>query len=286
MKKIYALFICLVAILILSGCSNQEDTYNLGKEAMNNGDWDKAIECFTDIEYEDSKELLAQCTKEKGMNEKSDYAFLDAIGKSIMKRYETSLITDDYDKCTSIELEIISKFKDADFYDSNLQKLAIDYINAVELERQSLTEPEGQQQLKYYEGHSKRFEIMKTLTDNYGLLEDNVDYKTNYYNKADTETKRYSAYKLVEEDLHKQLGDDVEADFIDDLTFRIKIKNNTEYNYDMMMHFIFYDENETIVDTNEIYYEDIVAGKSYNLDFYFPENADHFDYHTEEYFEF
>ena len=75
MKKIYTILICIIAILILSGCSNQEDKYNSGKEAMNNGDWDKAIECFTDIEYEDSKELLAQCTKEKGMNEKSDYAF-------------------------------------------------------------------------------------------------------------------------------------------------------------------------------------------------------------------
>ena len=52
------------------------------------------------------------------------------------------------------------------------------------------------------------------------------------------------------------------------------------------MHFIFYDSDGTIVDTNEIYYEDIVAGKNYNLDFYFPVNAERFDYYTEEYFEF
>ena len=286
MKKIYTMLICIIAILILSGCSNQEDKYNSGKEAMNNGDWDKAIECFTDIEYKDSKELLAQCTKEKGMNEKSDYAFLDAMSKSIMKRYEVSEKTDDIEKCTAIELELIGKFKDAEFYDSELQKLAIDYINAVELEKQSITESNGNKQLKYYEGHSKRFQIMQTLTDNYGLLADNVDYKTNYYNNANKESERYSAYKLVEEDLHKQLGDDLECDYVDDVTYRIKIKNNTEYDYDMMMHFIFYDADGTIVDTNEIYYEDIVAGKKYNLDFYFPVNAERFDYYTEEYFEF
>lgn len=287
MRKIYVMLAgVLIVACFLSGCSKQESIYNAGKEAMRNGDWEKAIECFSDTDFSDSKDLLAQCTKEQGMHEKADYDFLAAISEGIMKRKEASEKTDDIEVCTSIELELIGKFKDAEFYDSELQSLAEDYINAVELEKQALKESDGNKQLKYYQGHSKRFEIMKTLTDNYGMLADNVDYKANYYNKADKEAETYSAYQLVEKDLQEQLVENPKFEMIDELTARITIQNHTEYDYDMRMHFIFYDAKDTVIFTNDYYYENIVAGKKYNLDFDYPDNAAGFDFYTEEYFHF
>lgn len=263
--------------------SKIESEYKQGVEAMDNGEWDIAIQCFSDIEYKDSEELLEICKKEKGMHENADYAFLEAIGESVMERYEVAEETNNTEKCIEIELEILGGFKDKTFYDNDLKKLAISYIDGVELEKQSLSEEDGHVQLKYHEGHAKRFEALKLLTDNYGLLNDNIDYKTTYYNQADKEIEYYYALKEVEADLQNQYGDNVNISYVNEVTSRIQIKNNTKYDYDMIMHFIFYDINGTIIDTNDYYYKDIKAGKNYNLDFYFPPDTESFDFYAEEY---
>lgn len=263
--------------------SDEISQYNKGVKSMKNNDWDDAIKYFSDIQYKDSSVLLEKCKKEKGMHENSDYDFLETMSKSIMKRYEASEENDDREKCIEIELEMIGDFKNKTFYDLELKQLADDYIDGVEIEKKSLTETDGNKQLKYYEGHAKRFKTLKKLTDNYGLLNDNIDYKTNYYNQADKEIEYYTAYKEIEADLKEQFGENVLCDYVDDVTSRIRIKNNTKYDYDMTIHFVFYDGDDTIVETNEVYYEDIKAGKKYNLDFYFPINAESFDYYTEEY---
>lgn len=286
MKSLKKFTLCaslLTVFLILGGCTSQEDKYNLGLDAMKNNEWDTAIEYFSNIEFKDSKELLEKCKKEKGMHEKSDYDFLDTMGKSLMKRFEISEAhPDDKERCIQTELEMIGKFKDAEFYDLELQKLAVEYIDGVEIEKQSLSEANGNKQLKYYEGHAKRFESLKALTDNYGFLADNVDYKTNYYNKTDKEIERYAAYKEIETDINnQQIGNSI--NYVDYSTYRMHITNNTKYDYDMSIHFIIYDENETIVYTSDNYYEDIKSGSNYNIDFYAPDGAHHFTWYAEEF---
>ena len=302
MKRISLFALMLILCILMVGCSNNnennpssdtnpttdttsvlEEKYNTGVEAMNSGDWEAAIACFSELDYQDSKDLLDKCITEKGMHEKSDYTFLEAMGESLMKRYEMSEKTDDAQKCVETELEMIAKYKEAEFYDSELQKLAVSYIEGVEIEKQSFSEEYGHMQLKYYEGHAKRFEALKKLTDNYDFLADNVDYKVNYYNKADEEISAYTAIQEIEADLDKQIGENTECEWLDDVNCRIQICNNTKYNYDMLMHFIFKDVDGAITYTNDMYYEDIQAGTKYNLDFYFPENADSVEWYTEEY---
>lgn len=283
MKRFLSVIICVIIITTLfSACQSSESKYSAGLEAMNNENWDMAIEYFTDLNYEDSEDLLEKCKTEKGMHEKSDYDFLNTMSESIMKRYEKAENGGTVEDCVDLEIEMLGKFKNAEFFDKDLQALALSYIEGLEIEKESITLDQGFQQLRKQEGTAKRFATLKSLTDNYGLLEDNVDYRTNYYNKAEIEFSNYNALKAIEEDISKQF-EGLVSEYVDYYTERIVLKNNTEYDYDMYMHFTFYDKNGTIIDTYEAFYENIKNGKKYNLDFYWPENAETFDWYTEEY---
>ena len=282
-KSISIFIILCVLFTFLCACSSKANKYDDALIAMNNEEWDIAISLLTDLEYEDSQELLDSCIIEKGMHEKSDYEFLDAIGESIMKRYQKSENGDSIESCIDVELEILGKFKEAEFYDEELKSLALEYISGVELQKKSLSESYGIQQLPKEEGYVKRLNVLKKLTDNYGLLEDNVDYKATYYNKVDDANKEYEALKAIEDDLSLFFDELEGSDWVDDTTQRIVIKNNTKFDYDMKIFFTYYDKNGVVVDTWTGYYENIKSETKYNVDFYFPRNAVKWEFYTEEY---
>lgn len=279
MKKIVKIvFLMLLIVFVFSACQTTQGRYDSAIESMKQEQWDEAIECLTDLNYQDSEALLKECN----MHKCSDYEFLDVMSESLMNRYEKAEKTNDLETCIEIELTSLLKFKNADFYDKELQSLALSYIEGVEIEKQSLTEKDGSKQLKKEEGYVKRLNALKQLTDKYGFLSDNVEYRASYYNVVDKANENYKALKVIEEDISKQLNNGLEADYVDDYTSCIKLKNNTEYNYDLTMYFVFYDKNGTIIDSTTEYYENIKAGKNVNLDFYCPENAESFDWYTEE----
>ncbi|MDE6111765.1 MAG: hypothetical protein K2F65_07610 [Eubacterium sp.] len=282
-KSTSIIIILCVLFTLLCACSSKANKYDDALIAMNNEEWDIAISLLTGLEYEDSQELLEGCIKEKGMHEKADYEFLEAIGESVMKRYQKSENGDSIESCINIELEILSKFKEAEFYDEELRILALEYISGVELQKKSLSESNGGQQLPKEEGYVKRLNALKKLTDNYGLLEDNVDYKATYYNKVDDANKEYEALKAIENDLSLFFDKLESSDWIDETTQRIVIKNNTKYDYDMKIFFTYYDKNGVILDTWTGYYENIKSKTKYNIDFYYPLYAVQWNYYTEEY---
>lgn len=265
--------------------ASDKTKYNLGVEAMNNGSWDEAIEFLSDLDYENSNELLKKCIKEKGMNENSDYKFLKAISTSILKRYAKSKDNSGLESCVNYELQMLDKYRNENFYDNRLKELSSDYLKGLDMEKESITLPKGEQQLKKYEGTSIRFNTLKALTDEYNLLKDNDEYMSEYYSKAEKQEKEYKMLKAIEADLNKQFGDDLKADFVDESTCRISFYNHTEYTFNMLMFFTFYDKKDTIIDTREEYYENIKGKTKYNFDFYFPINAERFEYYTEEYFD-
>ncbi len=265
--------------------ASDKTKYNLGVEAMNSSNWDNAIELFTDLDYADSNELLEKCVKEKGMNENADYKFLESISTSILKRYAKSKDDDGLESCVDYELQMLEKYRYELFYDNRLKELSTHYLEGLDMEKESITLPKGEQQLKKYEGTSIRFNTLKSLTDEYGLLKNNNEYMSEYYAKAEQQEKEYEMLKTIETDLHKQLGDDLEVVYVDETTYRISFHNHTDYTFNMLMGFTFYDENGTIIDTTEEYYKNIKGNTKYNLDFYFPLNAERFDYYTEEYFD-
>lgn len=264
----------------ISGCSNPSKTYEQAKTAMSEEKWDEAIGLFDTIsDYEDSKKLSQDCKIEKEKHEKADYDFLDTMTEAVMTRYKKSQNDESLEICISYDLTTLSKYKEAEFYDKELQKLALEYISGVELQKESLTTELGQRQMKNYEGKVKRFNALKSLTDNYGLLKDNVDYQVNYYNEADKLSQEYEAFKEIEATLQDIFAT---AEPVDYSTARVTYNNTTNHNFDMFIYFTFKNEAGEILTSTEEYYK-IHAQSTNKLDFYVPEDTFSWDYYTEEY---
>lgn len=279
MKNIVKIILPILLISFLfSACQTTQNKYDCAVKCMDQADWDSAIEYLTDLNYENSKELLNECN----MHKCADYDFLNDMSISLMKRYEKAEKTNDLGNCIEIEIVSIQKYKELEFFDKELQRIALSYIEGVEIEKESLTENDGEKQLKKEEGYVKRLNALKELTDEYNFLSDNIEYRAAYYNKVDEANKNYKALKAIEEDIGKQLKDGLVADYVDEYTARIRLKNNTKYAYDLTVYFTFYNKKGTIVETTTEYYDNVKAGKSVNLDFYFPEGAETFDWYTEE----
>lgn len=282
MKKavsILAMTLCIV--FLFSSCQSAEKKYNAGVEAMNAKNWDEAISCFSDLKYEDSENLLATCKKEKGMNEKADYKFINDLSKAVMKRHDLSMQNKDIEICIDYELNALSKYKDEDFYDKDLKALAVKYINGVQLQKNALSEVEGGQQIKHYQGFAERLTALKSLTDKYGLLKDNEDYIATYYNYADKAVENYEAIKAIEKDLDQLKN--VDSDYVDDFTQRFVLKNHTKYSYDLSMSFTFYNSQKIAIDQYSTIYENIEPNQTRYLDFYWPSDAVSFNWASEEY---
>lgn len=280
MKNIVKIVLPILLISFLfSACQTTQNKYDRAVKYMEQSDWDSAIEYLTDLNYENSKELLKECN----MHKCADYDFLNDMSISLMKRYDKAEKTNDLENCIEIELVSIQKYKESEFFDKELQRIALSYIEGVETEKESLTENDSEKQLKKEEGYVKRLNALKELTDKYNFLSDNIEYRAAYYNKVDEANENYTALKAIEEDIGKQFKDGLVADYVDEYTARIKLKNNTKYAYDLTIYFTFYNEKGTIVETTTEYYDNVKAGKSVNLDFYFPEEAETFDWYTEEF---
>lgn len=278
-KKLVVGFIFVLGIGI-SGCSNPSKTYEQAKSAMNEEKWEEAIELFNTIpDYEDSTKLSQNCEIEKEKHEKADYDFLDTMSEAIMTRYEKSQNGETLETCISYDLTTLDKYKEAEFYDEQLQKLALQYIEGVELQKASLTEEPGQRQMRDYEGKVKRFNALKLLTDNYGLLKDNIDYQVNYYNEADKIEQEYEAFKEIEATLQDIF---VTAEAIDYSTARVSYNNTTNHNFNLYIHFTFKNKAGDVLTSTDEYYE-IKAQSTNKLDFYIPEGTFSWDYYTEEY---
>lgn len=279
-NKKYVLALCLLCACLV-GCSNPKKTYEEATEAMNAEQWNQAIELFGSIpDYEDSEQLIAKCQEEKGKREKADYEFLDTMAEVIMSRYEKSQQGESIETCVSYDLAALNKYKDAEFYDPELKELALQYIEGDELQLEALSEKVGSQQYKNYEGIARRYTALKAMTDNYGLLKDNIDYQVNYYNEVDDVVSDRDAYIEVSESLTDLLSTAV---YVDQYTGRVTYQNTTDYDFELYLYFTFYNANGSVIETTTEYY--LIYGQTTNqLDFYIPEGTSTVDYAGEIYF--
>lgn len=278
-NKKYALAICLLCVCLV-GCSNPKNIYEEATKAMNAEQWDQAIELFSSIsDYEDSEQLIAKCQEEKGKHEKADYEFLDTMAEVIMSRYEKSQQGESIETCVSYDLAALNKYKDAEFYDQELKELALQYIEGDELQLEALSEKVGHQQYKNYEGIVRRYTALKEMTDNYGLLKDNIDYQVNYYDEVDDVVSERDAYIEISE-TNKDLLSTIE--YVDQYTNRVTYQNITDHDFELYLYFTFYNTSGSVIETTVEYY--LIYGQTTNqLDFYVPEGACTVDYAGEIY---
>lgn len=112
----------------------------------------------------------------------ADDAFVKAVGKGLEARWELINANDKDKDATQSEtdavvkkgiqkeLDSISKYSTANFKSTKLQELAVSYINALKVQKKTVTGADGSTTIeKFNEAYNKRTVIISTLVKDYGL---------------------------------------------------------------------------------------------------------------------
>lgn len=247
-----------------------ECKYALGQEAIATEEWETAISYFTDLNYNDSNELLAKCEKEKGMHENADYDFLADLEESILKRIAT-VSTTNHDNTTVVNTELVyvGKYQDATFYDSDLAILAKKYIEGLNIQKAALRKENTYElQIEWQRGLVYRYETLRDLYETYDFLADNTDFIAIYISNCDDQRALLDAYDTLEADINSQTQSEEFTWWLDGNEFYCTLKNNTPYKFSTTFQISFLDSNGIIFDESVDYIENITSGSSYKVSFY------------------
>lgn len=206
------------------------------------------------------------------MSENADYSFLEAIEQSIESRGEMLDDGASLEEVVNAELALLGDYATETFYDSELGDLAADYLDGLNVQKEALDLKYSEYQIKWQEGLVARYEALCALYEQYGAFEDDLEFKTTYLAQLETQRECLTAYKAIDADLVAQL-DGAYFEYVDYYTSSVAYTNNTEYDFDLIFYFTFYDENGVRIEESVEYVTNIIAGEVCNMSFYWPWDA-------------
>lgn len=266
------------ALEIFDDIPNYEDAsskasecrYQLGIEAITSEDWELAIEYLSNLDYEDSADLLELATREKGMSENADNDFLSALEVSVLDRIN-SVSNENYDNKTVVNTELVyvEEYKDATFFDENLKTLAIKYIDGLNMQKDALGNDNfSEVQIEWQKGIVARYEVLRDLYEQYDFLSDNTDFIAIYVSACEDQQNLLRAYEALDDDIASQMNSDSFQWYISGNKVYWTLKNNTNYTYSTTFNITLYDANNVVFDEATDFIENIPAGSSYTVSFY------------------
>lgn len=280
-KKVMAICVVFTLCLCLAACG-EADKYEKANNLLTSGEYSAALKIYEKLgDYENSKENADKCKKEIGMRENSDYEFLQKMEESIKERMETTS-NENFDRSSVVNTELahLEQFKDKTFYDPELKKLADKYIEGLNIQKEALKkEFEYEYQIEWQRGIVCRFDVLKSLYENYGFMKDDAKFIGTYVSKCDDERKLLEAYEAIEKDLDTQIQATKNQWYFDGIELSLTFKNNTKYEYSTCFEFAFFDSKGTKIGSNVDIIENIKPGSSYVVSVYVP-NASRLDHHT------
>lgn len=260
MKKILCLFLASIMALSIVGCGNGS----------------KSATSSTENSYSDSE-------------------FINSIAKSLEKRWsiveskeaesfeqESREYYANISSAIDAELEIVSKYRNSEFKDHNLQELAIKYINALEDSKETadlLPSDDASLYDKWENIYDTRTTIIKTLVDDYGMTvsekyQNTLDDLINNAKSVEKDT----AIKEKVDKIADSLKFDKKSDGTGYYTYTTKFQNDTGVNFDYLTFNIdLLDSEGTVIEQQFLYFENVSDGKSYSGDFITDTSFDHYE---------
>ena len=244
--------------------------YNKATDMIKAENWNVALDLLTGLNYTDSEELVAVCTKNKGMSENADFEFLAAFQEAIYRRIEiTESNSFTYSDLVGAETSRLDKFRDASFYDKDLQKLALEYLAGLDKQENALKKNHSEYQILWQEGIVERYQTIITLAEKYNLFQDKPSFIQENYTSSISENEEYlKALKSAERDFKKQFSN---STWKRDNGYQISIPytNNTGYTLEQASIFVFYyDKNGTRIGDTSCYFENLKKGQATVCEFY------------------
>lgn len=224
--------------------------------------------------------LFCACGKDAPQKEAkiTDKQVANDLKTGLEKRWEISDKTDDSNQSQSdyavmmqkyiaTELKPLNKYSETkiQFENKNTQNLISEYIKTLNTQNDlfdDYTSAPTKIQYNYYVYNSQRAEILKKLVD-----QTHLSFTTKGDKKSYDELIKENGYcpkgATLIDDTYKIEKIEVKASTYGYRTYRIKIKNLTDYDYDMAnIDIRFYDKNGTVVNDQSLYYYNLKAYQS------------------------
>lgn len=207
--------------------------YEMGKAAAEAEEWDKALENLKDIEYEDSKELYDQCEMKKGMSEKADSAFLEALEECVRWRmyYGDEAVSE---VLSEREYYALFPFKEEEFYRKDIGEAAKDFVDAADRQIDAVIETRRcSRQLIWTEALVEQYAVLNTLYENYGFMADDSEFVNKYIDDRERIEKLLKMYTEINIDLFDDFssinyyepdGSDCYAEFVNDTDYEMTVQ--------------------------------------------------------------
>lgn len=224
--------------------------------------------------------LFCACGKNAPQKEAkiTDKQVANDLKTGLKKRWEISDKTDDSNQSQSdyaammqkyiaTELKPLNKYSETkiQFENKNTQNLISEYIKTLNTQNDlfdDYTSAPTKIQYNYYVYNSQRAEILKKLVD-----QTHLSFTTKGDKKSYNELIKENGYcpkgATLIDDTYKIEKVEIKASTYGYRTYRIKIKNLTDYDYDMAnINIRFYDKDGTVVDDQSLYYYNLKAYQS------------------------
>ncbi len=131
-----------------------------------------------------------------------------------------------------------------------------------------------------------RYGVLANLYNEYGFLENNVDFIASYVMQYEEQTALLDAYNTIEADISSQLIDEnrnaiatLNGNYDTGEVWYV-VKNNTDYTYSTVFEFYFYDEDGLLLEENMTEITNIQPGTSYKTSVYVSCGLDNISSHS------
>ncbi len=249
--------------------------YHLADALLEQQNYEEALPYYRQLEgHRDSDDKAALCEQQIGMAANADNDFLAALEQSVADRLNTTAQgseTVDLKIVVDTELAYLERFADAEFYDQRLCQLAAQYLEGLYEQQEALGETlRCDHDFSWLQGESDRLEALSCLYEEYGFMEEDVQFIANCVKQAEDAQTRLAAHKAIEDDIDEQTSFDAfepEYEYLyDDWgRFSFRLKNNTEYTYSTVFDFWFLTENNNLFWSDSVSIENIRPGESYTV---------------------
>lgn len=212
--------------------------------------------------------ISLSCCGEKS----ADESFLTDMAEGLQARWDLSesqdseaLNAEDFEACVDVELDLLSKYKEAEFEDEKLGELALKYIEGLE-KAKDLTKYYDKNYAQFYTEYSpisdERSQIINIINSEYGL-----DIEEKYQKTLDGFIAQAELVDSVQEIMEKVKFEKVKDEY-GWKTYEATVENTSENTFrELWFNVSLEDSDGVVVETVEAHTSEWAPGQKHKFQF-------------------
>ena len=231
------------------------------------GDYDGALALLAEVQTQDVSQIVQRVEREKGMSGKADYSFLRDFESALLRRTELADENDSTSECVNAEINVLTSYKNAVFYDEHLGTLAQKYIAALEKQKENVKCIDASEVTSFYEATLDRAKIILSLNTEYGILVDKPNVLATYSDIIKEYPVAITARTAIDKDIKTQLEGETVRAGSSRYEYYLPYINTTEYTILWIQFDIFFEVDGVRTGQTVSTHTHIGPGQTVNISF-------------------